>query len=118
MCGLSDLFPIPIGGSAQVLSAIACKTHSQSHPPPPWLQVASEHVANRSGHMIAFYLVTTICGYGAAEAGLSGGSADVLPRACELQGTCSLWCSEEKSIQVKSLCGYKGHKVGRGHPTW
>lgn len=73
MCGLSDLFPIPVGGSAQVLSAIACKTHSQSRP--PWLQVASDHVANRSGHMIAFYLATTICGYGVAEAGLSGGSA-------------------------------------------
>lgn len=36
--------------------------------------------------------------------------ADVLPRACELQGTYSLWCSEEKSIQVKSLCGFKGHR--------
>ena len=52
-----------------------------------------------------------VCLEGVQEAG-------VLPRACELQGAGSLWGSEEKSTQVKSLCGYKGHKVDRGHRTW
>lgn len=30
MRALSDLFPVPVGGSTRVLSAIVCKTHSLS----------------------------------------------------------------------------------------
>lgn len=105
MCGLSDLFPVPVGGSTRVLSAIVCKTHSLSHSlPTSSLAAGSFRPCPTSlvTCLVSIWQLPSVAAMGwQRQVCLEGvQEAGVLLRVCELQG----------ALQSLGPCGRKASR--------